>query len=86
MAHLKTQLYEDKTKPGFISDIENRVFKVYRLLLRKIHLMLLKFILVSTFHKSVSASDEPGRQMKDSFYEMAWFYSKVYLWLDFIVV
>lgn len=31
--------------------------------------MLLKFILVSTFHQSLSASDEPGMQMKDSFYE-----------------
>lgn len=30
----------------------------------------IKFILVSTFHKSLSALDDPGMQMKDSFYEM----------------
>lgn len=76
----KLEYTRKKTKPDFIFDIENRVFKVYGLLLRKkIHLMLLKFISVYLFHKGLSVSDEPGMKMKDSFCEMPWFYSKVYL-------
>lgn len=69
MAYLKTPIYWEKQKADFIFDIENIIFKVYGLTLRKIQLMLLKFILVSTFHKGLSASDKSGMQMKGSCYE-----------------